>query len=178
MTWRTGRVATLLLPVPFRGILLPNATALHWMHIPVAHLTVGSGDTEADTINAGHTAHRGSRQDPSRTEARLGGIGAVPRASTMPPAQSRSIDDRGYWRGSKVGAALVPIGSAAPTSTWYSPIPRPGGRGRHFYNDLWLFGGRKPPAAANYCGLLPSDHIPCGAPLLLHLRADIGQRTT
>jgi hypothetical protein len=82
----------------------------------------------------------------------------------MPRAQSRTVDDRDDRSGCKFGAALIPLESAAPISTRYSPIPRPRGRGRHFYNDLWPFGGRKAVAVTNSCGLLPLGHTTGSCP--------------
>jgi hypothetical protein len=52
----------------------------------------------------------------------------------MPPAFSRSVDDREDRKGSKFGAALSPLESAAPIST---PVPHSPEVGvAIFYNDL------------------------------------------
>lgn len=40
--------------------------------VPVAHVMVGSGDTDADTINADHTAHRRPGRITSRTGVEAG----------------------------------------------------------------------------------------------------------
>ena len=79
----------------------------------------------------------------------------------MPRAQSRSIDDREDWNGSKFGAALTPM-RARPRSQPQPPNPEVGAD--HSYNDLGLFGGRKAIAVTNSCKLLPSGHTPCAAP--------------
>jgi len=56
----------------------------------------------------------------------------------MPPAFSRSVDDREDWKGSKFGAALSPLESAAPIST---PVPHSPEVGvAIFYNDLQSLG--------------------------------------
>jgi hypothetical protein len=56
----------------------------------------------------------------------------------MPPAFSRIVDDREDWKGSKFGAALSPLESAAPIST---PVPHSPEVGvAIFCNDLQSLG--------------------------------------
>ena len=89
----------------------------------------------------------------------------------MPRAQSRSIDDREDWNGSKFGAALTPM-RARPRSQPQPPSPEVGAD--HSYNVLGPFGVRRAIAITNSCELLPLGHMPCGASFGVRL----GQKQT
>jgi hypothetical protein len=90
-------------------------------------------------------------------------------------AQSRIVDDREHWKGSKFGAALVPK-RARPRSQ--PGIPRtPSTRsGPTFVQRFVAVRWTQSAAITNSCELLPSGHAPRGAPLPIYLRPNIGWR--
>jgi hypothetical protein len=60
-------------------------------------------------------------------------IALASRSGVMPPAQSRSVDDRDDRSGRNIGAALsLPLGERGPDLNLVFPVPRPRGRGQTF----------------------------------------------